>query len=216
MFVPGAPSLDAPMPRLGWPCRGEQCKNKTWRRKPNNWCHSCRPTKRGWNVLTPACHRRRQLGGLESRLRQAVPQTKAARRPKGAAAQPATNKVAQCLRKQLVQPATDEVAQCLREQLGLVCSLVGEPAGLEVLACGLRLNRRLGASKMHWACPPVLVAALLCVAMTLAGPPMELRKELREAIAGSSAVEAVLAAEAQLVQAMGRASSKLGVCGPHF
>lgn len=201
MFVPGAPSLDAPMPRLGWPCRGEQCKNKTWRRKPNNWCHSCRPTKRGWNVLT-----------RPHTLRQAVPQTKAA----GAAAQPATNEVAQCLRKQLVQPATDEVAQCLREQLGLVCSLVGEPAGLEVLACGLRLNRRLGASKMHWACPPVLVAALLCVAMTLAGPPMELRKELREAIAGSSAVEAVLAAEAQLVQAMGRASSKLGVCGPHF
>ena len=201
MFVPGAPSLDAPMPRLGWPCRGEQCKNKTWRRKPNNWCHSCRPTKRGWNVLT-----------RPHTLRQAVPQTKAA----GAAAQPATNEVAQRLRKQLVQPATDEVAQCLREQLGLVCSLVGEPAGLEVLACGLRLNRRLGASKMHWACPPVLVAALLCVAMTLAGPPMELRKELREAIAGSSAVEAVLAAEAQLVQAMGRASSKLGVCGPHF
>ena len=68
-----------------------------------------------------------------------------------------------------------------------------------------------GAGSQHEAepnrRPPVLVAALPCVAMTLAGPPGELPKELREAIAGPWAVDGTVAAEARLVQAMGHVDS---------
>ena len=200
-----------------WTCRSEQRKNKTFRRKPNNWRQSCRPSKRGWNACTP---QKRRRGGLAlPPLRQTARQQREVNSspgpehgPKGAGVHLSSG----CPAGARCSSGTKEVSQRLREQLGLLCSLVGEPAGLEVLACSMRLSRRLGASQMDWASPPVLVAALLCIAMTLAGPPGELRRELREAIAGPLATGATLAAEAQLIQAMGRVDCKLGVCGPNF